>query len=236
MYYNVQFISKREIALDTICFRLSRPKEFSFIAGQYVSIKLLHTPLEGEGGVQKVFSIASAPHQEYLEFSMRLSSSKFKQNINALEIGDEVQITGAVGNFVLDRKVSADRHIVFLVGGIGITPVQSILLQANHEQRPEKFTLFYSNRNIEYTAYAKELTEYSNIHLTTIHTLTDVESDVSWGGERGYITQEMVGRYVPNMQLVDYYIVGAGSFITAMKDMLLKSEVEKERIHFDNFG
>jgi ferredoxin-NADP reductase len=233
--YSIKLLKKEIVAENTLLLTFERPKELEFEGGQYVSIKLLDTPHQDERGNCKVFSIASAPYQDVLEFSMRKSESAFKKNIDQLEIGGSVEITPPVGKFLLPQE--QDQTIIFLVGGIGITPARSILKQSNHESRGDNFFLFYSNRRPEDAAFIDDFNDLQNINLTVVNTMTNIEnSTVAWDGETGFITKEMIQKYIPEYIQYRFYIVGTGGFINAMRSMLEEQGVSKERILFDNFG
>jgi ferredoxin-NADP reductase len=234
--YNIQLLDKKEIAQNTAQFSFEKPADFVFQAGQYVSMKIEGKHVDKKGSFRS-FSIASAPYEKTLDFSMRKSESAFKQNLFALPIGGEVEITPAVGKSILP-ELSVYQNIVFLVGGVGITPARSMLHQAQYDQRPEKFYLFNSNRTPDSAPFRDEFfgsdAEKYTIDCTIINTITD--EDVSWEGERGYITDDMIQKHVDNLASSRFYVVGTAGFITAMKEMLLATGIPQENIIFDNFG
>jgi len=236
MNYTIKLVKKEIVAENTLSLTFEKPVGFEFQGGQYVSIKLLDTPYEDERGNRKVFSIASAPYQDFLQFSMRKSESAFKKNIDQLEVGETIEITAPIGKFLLSSP-DENNTIIFLIGGIGITPARSILLQSNYEGRPEKFYLFYSNRRPEDAAFIEDFTNLQNINLTVVNTMTNIEnSSQSWDGEIGFINEEMIRKYVPTYVHHQFYLVGTAGFINAMKDMLEENNIPKEQILFDNFG
>lgn len=230
--------TKREIARETILYVFERPKDFSFCAGQYVSIKVLFTPFKDDRGDFRAFSIASAPSQnDVLEFAMRKSNSAFKKNLDSLAIGGFAEMTPAVGKCILPETY-LNRKIVFLVGGVGITPVRSILFEAMRNRRPETFFLFFSNRSVVDAPFFEEMKGWNAEHainLSIIHTIT--ESDDVWRGERGYIDVEKVQKYVGG-EWGDclFYIVGTSGFVEAMRSMLEQRGVSEDKMLSDDFG
>jgi ferredoxin-NADP reductase len=87
----------------------------------------------------------------------RMRDTAFKRVLKTMEIGTEVSLDAPYGSFTLHNnpKIPA----VFLTGGIGVTPVRSIVLQAAHDNLPHKIFLFDSNRRPEDAAFLNELME-----------------------------------------------------------------------------
>lgn len=237
---SIKLISKREVAEETLLYAFERPEGFMFQAGQYVSIKVTKTPYKDDKGDFRSFSIASPPHKEdVLEFVMRRSESAFKKNLESLEVGETVEITPAVGKCVLCEP-NTQNTFVFLVGGVGITPARSMLLQAAHDKRPGRFYLFNSNRNPESSPFLDDfanLEKSGDIRFTAVNTMTDVDESTEWDGERGYIDTEKLKKYVKeDLGMCEFYLVGTNGFIGAMQKLLAELGVEKGRVHADNFG
>jgi ferredoxin-NADP reductase len=232
--YTIKLKGKYEVADQTVAFVFEKPKAFSFQAGQYVvmTLPVLAFP-DTRRGIRSL-SVASAPYEDELVFAMRITDSGFKQTLNAMEIGSEVTITQAVGHFVLDES---DRPVVFLIGGIGITPARSILRQAQHDELKRPFYLFYSNRHPEDASFANELQSFPGLDYRCVDTLTnrEVADRCEWQEERGYICDTMLQKYIANIQHPMYYIVGSPTFANAMIGILSTLNVEKESIKQDPF-
>lgn len=229
---------KKEVAENTWLYTFVRPEEFSFSAGQYVSMKVTKKPFQDDRGDFRSFSIASAPFEkDILEFAMRGGESAFKKNLQSLEVGESVEITPAVGKCVFGEP-DAEKGIVFLVGGVGVTPARSMLGQANYENRPEKFFLFDSNRRLEDAPFLDEFLALHDIDLTRVYTMSEQElSKMPWNGELGRIDAEMIRKYVTmDWAKCSFYIVGLGVFVRAMRELLLEGGVPAEKILSDDFG
>jgi len=96
---------------------------------------------------QRWFTIASAPSEHEIHISTRVSESKFKQSLNALQVGDTIQSFGLEGDFTWEEEPSAP--VVLVAGGIGITPFRSILLARSTAGKKLNATLLYFNRTDE---------------------------------------------------------------------------------------
>lgn len=122
--YRLTFVRRRREfgAIHTLLFRPDAPLPFR--AGQWIHLAATAAP--GDRSLVRHMSICSAPGDELLEFTMDLGSgSEYKRRIAALESGDEVAAFKLRGDFVVDRGDRAP--VVFVAGGLGITPARSIL-------------------------------------------------------------------------------------------------------------
>lgn len=232
--YTLKLIRKSEIADQTVAFVFEKPADFVFQAGQYVvmTIPTLTFPDDRRG--TRSLSIASAPYENELVFAMRITNSGFKQTLNAMPLGGEVSVTQAIGHFVLDES---DRPVVFLIGGIGITPARSILRQAVQDGIKRPFYLFYSNRRPQDASFANELQDFPELNYKCIDTLTNQEAadQCEWQEERGYICDTMLQKYLPEIKDPAYYIVGSPTFANAMIATLTGLGVDKDSIKQDPF-
>lgn len=124
---------------------------------------------------------------------------------------------------------------VFLAGGIGITPFMSIIKQAVHDNATHQLYLFYSNRSQADAAYLDELQQIATQHqnVKIIATMTD---DQNWQGEKGYITVDMIQKYVGSLEGPIYYIAGPLAFTDSMIKMLTDKEVDSLFIRSEDFN
>jgi len=234
--YTLTFKEQKNVADGTEMFVFEKPADFSFEAGQYMVLRL--DPLVApdiRAGVRS-FSFSSAPFEDEITFTMRRGESGFKQTMYALKAGETISATGPVGHFTLSHTADI-LPIVFLVGGIGVTPVRSILKQAKHEGSERAFTVFYSNRYEKDAAFHAELKGLDLPHLRYVSTLSqETMSCATTNEERGYICEAMLRKYVPDRAGVWFYLVGAPGFIEAMEKMLSEMGIAKERQVCDPFA
>jgi ferredoxin-NADP reductase len=231
--YILHLKDKREIADQTIDFVFERPEGFSFQAGQYIAMTLPHLDFTDTKGPTRCLSIASAPCEEDLHFAMRITNSAFKQTLSQLSVGSEVKIGQPVGHFVLPQE--DDRPVFFLIGGIGITPARSMLVQANHEGRKQPFRLFYSNRRVKDISFFEELRDFPALDYRCINIVTEEDEAIEPDMERGFIRAEIVQKHLDNMEKPFFYLVGGLGFLQAMGQMLKEIQVPAEDIKKDAF-
>jgi len=235
--YKTILQSKEEIADGTMAFHFERPAGFVFKAGQFGDFTLIN-PVEtdAEGNIRG-FSLASAPYEGDVMFATRMRDTAFKRVLKTIEIGTEVSLDAPYGSFTLHNNSRIPA--VFLTGGIGVTPVRSIVLQAAHDKLPHKIFLFDSNRRPEDAAFLNELMEAQekNPNYTFIGTMTEMEkSSRKWDGETGYITKPMLIKYIGDLTLPIYYIAGPAAMVTAMRKTLNEAGVDDDNIRTEEFS
>jgi len=235
------FVSKlrdrKEVAEQTIAFRFEKPSGWAFKAGQFIDMTLLDPSETDSEGNTRGFSIASGPHEETLMVTTRIRDTAFKRVLNNVAIGTAVRIEGPFGDLTLPHN--AGRTVVFLAGGIGVTPFRSMLVWAAREKLPHRIFLFYSNRRPEDAPFLGELQmlERENPNSKLIATMTGMEkSHRPWNGETGLINQEMLARHLKNAGSPIYYIAGPPAMVKGLHEMLNKTGVHDNDIRAEEFA
>lgn len=236
--FTVKLETKKEVARETMAFFFERPRDFQFKAGQYCRITLNNPPETDKEGNVRLFSIASAPAEKSIMIATRMRDTAFKRVLKSMSLGGEVQLAGAYGNLALKEEESS-MPAVFLAGGIGITPFRSMIVQAAEESSGRDLYLFYSNNTPQDAAFLDELLSLQkrNNRYVCIPTMTAItKAEETWRGEKGYITHEMIKKYVSDIANVVYYIAGPPPMVRAMEDMLLKAGVSDNNIRAEEFS
>ncbi len=237
MKYPIALISKEQIAEGTMLFRFTKPLEFVFKAGQNADFTLHHPPETDTEGNMRTFSFVSSPDEKDLAIATRMRDTAFKRVLRDAAPGMELSIDGPMGSFMLHENSS--RPGIFLVGGIGVTPFMSMLKDAAVRKLPHRLYLFYSNRRPEDAAFLGELTELArkNKNFTFIPTMTQMDaSRMSWDGERGYITQDLVEKHIPERAGAIYYLAGPQAMVGAMRKVLENMSVSGDDIKTEEFS
>src|SRR5260221_4460285 len=217
--YKVKLLEKKEIAERTFAFHFEKPEHFEFHAGQYCNWTLVNPKEEG-GESSHHFSLTTAPHEKYIGLATRVRDSIFKKNLTEMNPGDLIEVSDPMGSYTLPNKT--ENPIVFLIGGIGITPVRSMILDSLVRKTGHLIYLFLSNRRPEDAPFLKEFELWQSEYFKFIPTMTKPqESKEKWTGETGYITPEMIKRHLMEGMLCTYYLSGPAEMVGAMRTLLV---------------
>lgn len=235
--YKVHLKSKEEIASGTMAFHFEKPEGLTYKAGQFGDYTLIDAgETDAEGNVRG-FSLASAPYEDTIMFATRMRDTAFKRNMKTMDIGTELKLDAPYGSFTLQNNTKIPA--VFLSGGIGITPVRSIILQATHDKTAHKIFLFYANKTPEDAAFLDELIDAQkrNPNFTFIGSMTDMEkSKKEWKGETGFFTKEMLQKYITDLSLPIYYISGPADMVASIRKTLTEAGVDEDNIRTEEFS
>ena len=119
-----------------------------------------------------------------------------------------------MGTFVLDENA---KHIVFLGGGIGITPFRSMIKCASDKRIPVKMDLIYSNNAPNEICYGDEwsMLEKQNPNLKVTNTITSPEF-ANWGGRFGRIDESMIKEFAGDFSKTIFYICGPPGMVDSL--------------------
>ena len=218
------YLARNIIGLDLI------PQDgeiFGFKPGQFVMLALYDK--QGKIWQQRAFSICSSPaNKDYIQLGIKIQGL-FTQKLDKLKKGDKVGISGPYGFFVFDEKIMKD--VVFLAGGIGVTPFISAIRYANDKDLDNQLILIYSNKTRQDTAFYDELNQVAkeNKNFKVIFTLTQEEPEV-WKGEKGRINAEMLKKYCSPLKNKYFLFCGPAGFLKAIDTCLLDIGVSKDYI------
>jgi ferredoxin-NADP reductase len=233
----VTLVRQETIATDTMAFHITKPKGFEHTVGQWVRVTLPHSSAKDSKGASRILSILSAPHEPKLTVATRISDSVFKRELKALPDGAELHLAGPNGSFSLHDDPA--RPAVFIAGGIGITPFLSMIRHATYSNLEHKITLFYSNHEPSTAAFLSELEDLqkANPNFQLIATMTDLGSDSApWHGATDQIDQEMLARYLPDLNTPKYYCVGPALMIASTKELLRSAGIATDDMIFEHFA
>jgi ferredoxin-NADP reductase len=235
--YQVKLKGRQEIASGTMAFHFEKPEGFSYKAGQFGDFTLADPPETDAEGNTRGFSLASAPCEDDLMVATRMRDTAFKRVLKTLALGTEVALDAPWGSFTLHGDASIPA--VFLSGGIGVTPIRSIVLQAAHDKLPHKIVVFDSNRRPEDAAFLDELAaaQARNPNFTLVATMTEMEkSSRPWKGETGFITKAMLLKSIGDLERPIFYISGPRAMVAAMRKILEDSGVKDDKIRTEEFS
>jgi ferredoxin--NADP+ reductase len=132
-------------------FRTTRDSGLRFINGQFVMIGM-----EQAGRpLTRAYSIASANHDEYLEFfSIKVPNGPLTSQLQHLKEGDEIVVSRKPTGTLVLRDLKPGRHLYLLSTGTGLAPFLSLIQDPETYERFEKVVLIHGVRTVSELAYA----------------------------------------------------------------------------------
>jgi ferredoxin-NADP reductase len=179
-------------------------------------------------GVRRYFTIASAPEDKDIRIGVKFYSppSTFKQALISMKKGDTIAVGNLAGDFTLPNN--SQEPLVFIAGGIGITPFTSMIehMVATRQKRP--ITLLYSNKTANDIAYRKLLDRAEReLGIKVVYVNTDETS--------ARIDQALIEREVPDYAHRTFYVSGPQGLVAALVDTLRSLGVARRSIKTDYF-
>ena len=232
----LKLTKRRMVAEGTMAFHFEKPAGFAYLAGQAGEWILQHPQKTDKEGNKRSFTLASAPYEGDLFFTTRLRETAFKESLQRMPLGSEVDFDGPWGELTLHEDT--DVPAVFLTGGIGVTPFRSIVLQWANEQLEHSLFLFYSNRRPEDAAFIGEMLAVAKqrAKFTFVPTMTEMKkSKMPWTGAQGFIDEAMLRRSLRDLHRPIYYLSGPPKMVEAMQKLLKNSGVKQERVRTEAF-
>lgn len=210
-----------------------------YLPGQYITVRV---NIPGEDHLcNRQYSLSVAPGHEYFRISVKKEAEgethegKVSNYLhNTIQVGDTLEITAPAGEFTLDKK---DTPIVFLAGGIGVTPLLSMIQTVEAEQPNRSVQFIQATINGDVQPFKKELSliKLKNYQLSFLYekpSETD-EQDLHFV-KKGFVDGEFLTNVVKAE--ADYYVCGPVPFMKAVIQALKGLGVGNEKIHYEFFG
>lgn len=214
----------------------------SYEAGQYITIRL---SIPGEKFLfNRQYSLSSASNKEYFRISVKKEASsenpdgKVSNYLHSdINVDDTVEVTVPAGDFTLIKEESP---IVFISGGVGITPFMSMVATIAEEQPNREVNFIHSARNGAIQAFNEELLRIkdsiTNFQLSYIYENPSDEDKLNpFLKKAGYIDTEWLKEHA-NIADGHYYICGPVPFLQTVVKGLKDNGIDDAHIHYEFFG
>ncbi len=219
---------------DTTSFRFSRPPEYTFEAGHFFSITI-DSP---DGPLTHSFSHADSPTEGWIELTTRLTGSPFKTALDSLPLGAEAEVEGPYGTFLFAYD---EPKIAFLTGGVGFTPVRSMLRYLADTGGAgriagQEIVLIFGSMTEDGILYRDEIEAFAQAipGMRVVHVIT--KPSETWSGHSGFITADVVKAELGAPTGWKYYIVGPPPMIDAMWKVMNTLEIAAPRVTVEGFA
>lgn len=214
---------------DVKSVRFRRPKGFDYLPGQWAFV----TVGSERKKETKPLSFSSSPTEDHLEFTKRLTGHEFSNAFAAMEAGDRATIRGPYGKLTLQEN---PKTVCMLSGGIGVTPLRSMIRYSTDKGLKTNIILLYSNRLEDAVAFMDDFDEMQarNPNFKVIITIT--RPSQAWKGLTGRINREMIEEKVPDYSERVFYSCGPKPMVDAMVAMLSDMGLPEAQIKYEYFS
>jgi predicted ferric reductase len=201
-----------------------RPGQFGWLTVYGSPFKITAHPFS--------FSSSAAATDGHVEMSIR-KLGDFTNQIDQVPVGRRVYIDGPYGAFTLGHP--ADMHVL-IAGGVGITPMMSMISTLADQGDPRPVVLLYGSKDWESITFREELEALKErLDLTVIHVLQNPPE--GWTGERGFINAEVFARHLPEpYDEHEYFICGPDPMMDAIERALAELHVPKPKYHSERYS
>lgn len=201
-----------------------------YTAGQFTELKLPHDNADSRGE-KRWFTISSSPTEDHMAITTKFAAEKnstFKQTLKSLKPGSEVILADPMGDFVLPKDTSIP--LVFVAGGIGITPVRSMVkwLFDSNEQRD--ITILYGVHKTNEILF-HDLFEAYKLNLEIFVN----EPPSGWDGQTGNLSAERIMERVGNSRNKHIYLSGPEPMVETIDRDLRSMGIDKMNLVTDFF-
>lgn len=234
----VELVEQRRETGDIMTFVFGLAGQpYSYRAGQYAFFQLDELTQPDARGARRHFTLSSSPSEhDIVQFTTKLRGSGYKETLRTARRGLMVTLEEPRGKFVLPD--ASDMPLVFLAGGVGVTPFRSMLRYAADENRTTPITLLYAARTPEELVFRRELEHLpqENPQLAVVFTVSDAPEDEAWRGERGRIDAAMLSKFVKDLYRTRFYTSGPPPMVQAMQELLRSLGVPDANVQVERFS
>lgn len=244
-------LSRRQLEADDVCSFYLEPHDGEpippFNPGQYLTLQL---KIPGQAKpVVRCYSLSDSPlHRDYYRITVkRLPPPPSKadappglvsSHLHGMEIGSLIDIRAPSGNFFLDR--SSGRPVVLIGGGVGLTPVLSMLNTICESGSRRETWFFYGVRfrreHAMYEHLKRIAAEHDNVHLVVCYSNpTETCARGTDFDVEGWVSVDLLREKLPSNNY-EFYICGPPPMMEAVSSGLRDWGVPESDIHFEAFG
>ena len=204
---------------------------FRHLPGQFVTFTV--RPIDQ--AIKRSYTIASTPtRRDYLEVTVKREElGTVSSFLHGVHEGDTLQVTGPSGTFTFMGEGA--NSIVLISGGVGVTPMMSVLRYLTDRSWSGDIFFIYGCRSDQDVIYREELEylqrRYPNLKLVIVAD----EANAAWPHARGRMTAELLASAVPHIQTRRIHLCGPPAMMTALRAALAELSVPLEQIKTEVF-
>lgn len=209
-----------------------------FGAGKYLTV---FETIEGMP-VTRAYSVSSSPKDSLdgkyvLTIKLVEGGLMSRYIFDNWEVGTCVEASAPAGNFEYQPLRDA-KKVICLAGGSGITPFVSMANAIADGDEDFEMTLLYGSRNYENIIFREELSDVASrcSKIKVVHVLSDENTEIPDGCEKGFITAELIKKYAPENEPYSVFICGPQQMYDFVDKQLPQLNIPKKYIRHEMFG
>ena len=206
----------------------------SFEPGQYLGIKV--RPPGDEFDEIRQYSLSNAPGEGHYRITVKAEGTppspegKVSNHLHLAKLGDVVWVQPPTGDFTIKHP---DNPLVLIAGGVGVTPLLSMLLHRIKTREEVSDTVFIvCCKDKAHHVMADELRRLSAQHGFQYYVSYETGSDAD---HQGYLNQAVLSQWLKQPD-ADVYFCGPKPFMTAVNTQLLEMGYTDTQLHYEVFG
>ena len=231
---------KRETA-TAVSILFNVPQElksnYSFVAGQYVNIKLT---LDGQE-IRRAYSICSSPESGELRIAVKaVKNGAFSQFANTkLKAGDTLEVGTPEGKFTFEPQADRQKNYAAFVSGSGITPVLSIIKSVLISEPKSTFVLVYGNKSTQETIFHQDLHDLhlqfmGRLYIHYVYSQIKVDESLFGRIEKSTVNFVLNNKH-KELSFDKFYLCGPEAMINTVSGVLKENNIKESAIKFELF-
>jgi ferredoxin-NADP reductase len=235
--YKLIMTLKEKIKLsdDIYDFVFTPDRKFNFIAGQYMEWTYGH-PNTDDRGNRRYFTLANSPTESDIRLGVKFyrqsrpssayqNSSSYKMAMLNMKVGEKITAGNLMGDFILPKDMT--KKLVFVAGGIGVTPFRSILKYMIDTKEKRDIVLLYTDKTQNKFVY-RDIFEaaMAAFGLKVLYVATE---------ESGHADGNYIMTYITDYLTRTFYVSGSNRMVKGFEDILKSINVPKNQVVTDFF-
>ncbi len=219
---------RNSLAQTSFAAKIRLAPHFSYAPGQFAFVRFKSEKVPAE---EHHFTLSSTPSDPYLSFTIK-KSGDFTAILDGLKVGDRARIEGPYGVF---SNSGMKGPFVMIAGGIGITPIMSMLRTMQEVSNTDQATLLYVCSTVGDIVFKKELDTMAakNKWFKVAYVLSGEKRTGFYEGRfSGVILEKEVDRAAG----ITFFVCGPSAMMDAAVAILKKSGVPSNKIFTEHFA
>jgi predicted ferric reductase len=233
--FTVQNVHRESDTMVTLTLQPDKGNMIRYMPGQFGFLRIKSKTISGE---EHPFSFSSQPaNNENLTVTIK-NLGDWTADTGKILAGDRAIVDGPYGKFV-PLHYPIEEGIVLIAGGVGITPMLSIIRDFYQNRKDQKVILFWgvntrSERicNDEFDTFEREMKNFALVPV--------IARDQNYEGEKGFITSELLDRVIKSHGYdpanLEYFVCGPAVMQSSVLSILRAKGIRRKRIHYESFS